>query len=402
MKVGVFEYISGGGLHGNQINENMLCEGFSMLKDVTEDFKAAGYEVTIMLDSRLENLQNHLDIDIFEIKSSKNSFEKNLNKMLKTVDLSLIIAPETNGILSNLVRTARYNTVSLNSTPESIDAAANKARVYDILHKNNIPTPETICFSNKEKIKNISDRLKNISGPTIIKPIDGAGCEGTYLEKDQTRLRQIIDVFVKEKEENLFIIQKFIKGIPASINFIINDKEAVPISVNMQRVVMNSFPNPSHYIGGITPLNHPDRYKAINLAKKALKHFKGLRGFIGVDIVISPHGPVIIEINPRLTVSYIGSKRISRTNLAELIVRSSSGKSIPKSIETQNVSGYSKITDKTYETIKKHVEVICPKIRIDGKDTTCRFVAFNGKGESKEEKIFFENFMLNNSNGKMS
>lgn len=402
MKVGVFEYISGGGAQGNPINQNMLCEGYSMLKDVTEDFKAAGYKVTTILDSRLESLKKHIDIDIFEIVSSKDSFEKILVKMLKTVDLSLIIAPETNGILSNLVRIARSNTISLNSTPESIDSVTDKARVYDILHKNNIPTPKTICFSNRESLEKILEMLNILSGSTIIKPIDGVGCEGVFLEKDTTHLKKIADNFIKESSDKRFIIQKFVEGIPASVNFLLNDNEIFPISLNIQRVLLNSFPKPSYYLGGISPLNHPDAYKAINLAKKALKLFKGLRGFVGVDIVISPHGPIIIEINPRITVSYIGSKRISRINLAELMVKSSLGKSFPKSFEIQNVSGYSKISDKTYEIIKEHVEVICPKIQIDGIDTDYRFIAFNGKAGSKEEKLFFENVMMNNLTGKMS
>lgn len=396
MKVGVFEYISGGGIQGNPIDHNMLCEGYSMLKDVTDDFLEAGYEVTTLLDSRLTSLQNYMETDIFEEITSKETFENILVKMLKSVDYSLIIAPETGGILSKLVKLANSNTVSLNSTPESIDLVTDKAKVFEILQKNKVLTPETICLSNKEDSSEISKLLNIFSGNTMIKPIDGAGCKGIFLEKNITQLRKTIDSFVMESSEKRFIIQKYIEGIPISINFILNGVKPVPISINLQRVSLNSYPEPSYYQGGITPLNHPDKHKAINLAKKTLEHFKGLRGFIGVDMVMSPLGPVVIEINPRLTVSYIGSKRVTKDNLSNIMVKASIGEAFEEPIMIENVSGYSKVSDKMYDAIKDEVEVICPKIQIDGKDTNQRFIVFNGKAESKEEKILFQNIIANN------
>lgn len=392
MKVGVFEYIFGGGYQGNLIDHNVLCEGFSMLKDVTEDFLEAGYEVTTLLDSRLKNFQNYMEFDIFDEVTSKDTFENIFVNMLKSVDMSLIIAPETGGILSNLVKLAKSNSVSLNSSPESIDLATDKARVFEILQRNKVPTPETICLSNREDLSEISRLLNIFPGNTMIKPLDGAGCDGVFLEKNKTQLRKIIDSFVMESLEKRFIIQKYVEGIPISVNFILNGVKAVPISVNLQRVLLNSYPEPSWYMGGITPLNNPDTYKAINLAKKSLKHFKGLRGFVGVDIVISPVGPVVIEINPRLTVSYIGSKRVTSTNLADIMVKASIGESFQEPIMIENVSSYSKVSDEMYEEIKNDVEVICPKIQIDGKDTSHRFVVFNRKDELQQEKLFFKKY----------
>jgi tyramine---L-glutamate ligase len=41
---------------------------------------------------------------------------------------------------------------------------------------------------------------------------------------------------------------------------------------------------------------------------------------VGVDIIVTPAGPVVIEINPRLTTSYVGLKASIGRNPAGLIL----------------------------------------------------------------------------------
>ena len=51
---------------------------------------------------------------------------------------------------------------------------------------------------------------------------------------------------------------------------------------------------------------------------------EGLRGYVGVDVVLGTaadgSGDVVIEINPRLTTSYIGLRALARFNLAEALL----------------------------------------------------------------------------------
>jgi predicted ATP-grasp superfamily ATP-dependent carboligase len=45
----------------------------------------------------------------------------------------------------------------------------------------------------------------------------------------------------------------------------------------------------------------------------------GLRGYVGVDLIVpddNPDRPIVVEINPRLTTSYIGYRRLTDDNLA--------------------------------------------------------------------------------------
>ena len=53
MRILVYEHVSGGGYASKPLPLGVLSEGFAMLRGVAADFKAAGHEVAVLLDSRL-------------------------------------------------------------------------------------------------------------------------------------------------------------------------------------------------------------------------------------------------------------------------------------------------------------------------------------------------------------
>jgi predicted ATP-grasp superfamily ATP-dependent carboligase len=54
-----------------------------------------------------------------------------------------------------------------------------------------------------------------------------------------------------------------------------------------------------------------------------------LRGPVGVDLVLTRRGAVVIEINPRLTSSWIGLRKIARTNPARYLLDGALGRRLP-------------------------------------------------------------------------
>ncbi len=54
-----------------------------------------------------------------------------------------------------------------------------------------------------------------------------------------------------------------------------------------------------------------------------------MRGYLGVDLILGPQGVSVIEVNPRLTTSYVGLRRVIRENLAGLIARAALGRALP-------------------------------------------------------------------------
>jgi predicted ATP-grasp superfamily ATP-dependent carboligase len=94
------------------------------------------------------------------------------------------------------------------------------------------------------------------------------------------------------------------------------------------------------YAGGEIPGGIPQRdaIAAERTARAAVaalaRAASDLRGFVGVDLVLGPDGPVVIEINPRLTSSYLGLSRMAGGRIARLMLAAARGERLPARLST--------------------------------------------------------------------
>ena len=72
----------------------------------------------------------------------------------------------------------------------------------------------------------------------------------------------------------------------------------------------------------------PSYLKIISLVSKIKDSLPGLYGFVGVDIMTKGKDMFIIEINPRLTTSFIGIYDTIGVNIIDLIISRKSLKNI--------------------------------------------------------------------------
>jgi predicted ATP-grasp superfamily ATP-dependent carboligase len=56
------------------------------------------------------------------------------------------------------------------------------------------------------------------------------------------------------------------------------------------------------------------------MAADAVRLIPGLNGFVGLDMILTDEGCMIIEINPRATVAYAGVSQSLDFNVAEAIL----------------------------------------------------------------------------------
>jgi tyramine---L-glutamate ligase len=87
------------------------------------------------------------------------------------------------------------------------------------------------------------------------------------------------------------------------------------------------------YLGGRLPLPEPLDHRARQLAERAVHPVQGLHGWFGVDLVLGEasdgRNDMVIEINPRLTTSYVGLRRLARFNLAEALLAIATDSPLP-------------------------------------------------------------------------
>ncbi len=76
-------------------------------------------------------------------------------------------------------------------------------------------------------------------------------------------------------------------------------------------------------------MNHHQCARATALATRALNSLPPIIGYVGVDMVLSErstaHNDYVIEVNPRLTTSYVGLRAIAQTNLAQHMLAIAAG-----------------------------------------------------------------------------
>ncbi len=86
---------------------------------------------------------------------------------------------------------------------------------------------------------------------------------------------------------------------------------------------------PFKYRGSRVPFDHRAKKRALELACSAVNLIPGLGGYVGVDLVLGEDLVQLIEINPRLTTSYIGLRQVAQLNLAQVIWNASRNSALP-------------------------------------------------------------------------
>ncbi len=323
---------------------SVLCEGFGMLRMIVADANAAGHCVTTVLDNRIAKLRPPLEADKILPATSPETAENTMQEIAGKAEATLVIAPETNGILQNLVeRIEQTSPLSLNCSANAIAQVSDKTRLQHQAKKIGLPTPKTTIFTVKDDAEDIAQAVKERIGfPAVLKPAESVGCEALSIVNDDNQAKTAAAKIAKQTSHRL-IAQELIQGTPASVTLISNGTEAQPITLNRQIISLKTPNQDSTYNGGTTPLNHKLENAAFATAKQLVESIKGLKGYIGVDLVLTEKEPVIIELNPRLTTSYIGIQKVVKTNLAQAIINATVKQEIPPKQETKGHAHFEKV-----------------------------------------------------------
>jgi predicted ATP-grasp superfamily ATP-dependent carboligase len=86
------------------------------------------------------------------------------------------------------------------------------------------------------------------------------------------------------------------------------------------------------YVGGEAPLDEARSQRAQALALAAIGCLPPAIGYVGVALVLGAasdgSADVVIEVNPRLTTSYLGLRRLLSTNLAAAMLSVADGSTV--------------------------------------------------------------------------
>lgn len=236
----------------------------------------------------------------------------------RAADFTLVIAPESDGIL--LERRRWVDEAGgrwLGATAAAIELTADKLALAKVLHRAGVPTPR--CAPTPATDWG--------DWPAVLKPRHGAGSQATFLLRGPADLEPALAAARTEGCNDELLLQSYVPGQAASVALLVGSRDCVPLLPAEQRL---SADGRFHYLGGSLPLRPDLAERAVPLARQAVQAVPGLAGYVGVDLVLGEDGSAdaVIEINPRLTTSYVGLRALVLDNLAEAMLRVFTGEPV--------------------------------------------------------------------------
>ncbi len=300
MRIFAYEHITGGGLADQRALSALAPEGELMLRSLVQDLLAVrGVEVTVMRDPRLA-----FDLPVVAcVPATPGEFWPTFRRALREADAGWPIAPESGGILERLSREIiEGGRRLLGSRPDAVGVAASKLRTADVLAAAGVRSIATLVDE---------DRVPADWRDIVVKPDDGAGCQETYLVEERATLRRYAAPGL--------VFQPFIRGEPLSLSVLCCEQRARLLACNRQHV---QIAHGRFEFAGVSVNALPDRQgRYAQLAHSVARALPGLWGYVGIDVIDAHDGPVVVEINPRLTTSYAGLQRATGVNLAQLVLQ---------------------------------------------------------------------------------
>ncbi len=311
MRMFVAEFVCGGGFSRRNLADvpgSLRREGAAMLRAIAEDLSELG-EVVVPLDARIQ-LALPRNVTQVPISGSKPLWPQWV-AAARDCDSAIIVAPEQGGTLAQAVSMLRAG--GLDPTMSSGDflrVASDKWETARTFAANRVPHPPTYILST------LGEADRTAANRWVVKPRDGCGTE-------RISVYDCFDQAAAALTEGS-ILQSWSVGTPVSVGLIVVGGEMTLLPAVAQSIDSES----CSYAGGQGPLSDDLQRRVTSLASCALAAMPPTaKGFVGLDLILGdqPSGDCVIEVNPRLTTSYVGLRHMVEGNLAARIIGQGNG-----------------------------------------------------------------------------
>ncbi|TWU37357.1 ATP-grasp domain-containing protein [Novipirellula artificiosorum] len=302
MRIFVGEFNCGGGLAGKDLDKvpsSLRTEGSAMLRAIVADLSDFA-KVTVPLDTRID-----LDLDRADIIAMRPDVALfgQWVAAARDCDAAIIVAPENDGILAKSVAMLRAAGVDvIAGSGDFLRVASDKLQTAKLLLSCGVAHPYYVALSDTRYEAELQGYARY-----VLKPRDGCGTHEirTFNSYDEARA---------ELSDEL-LLQPWLPGRAVSVSLVASGQHQVFLPAVSQEICAES----CEYAGGRGPLDDDAQSRAAVLASRAIAAMPPTaRGFVGVDLLLGDCASedYVIEINPRLTTSYVGLRQIIQGNLA--------------------------------------------------------------------------------------
>lgn len=299
-----------------------FCCAFGVGREPTDPAHSLYREGAAMRDALVADFQliPGMSVTTLELPAGVKSDREAFRERAKRCDWTLVIAPEIGGMLAERCRWVReVNGKLLGPSVEAVELTADKHALSKVWDAAKVRTPRTRLWAEW--------LLEPPRYPVVCKPIDGAGSSTTFLVPDAEHLPKcLVAAEAEGYTEDRLLLQDLVEGLAVSVSFLIGPSKAVPLAPAFQLL---STEGRFRYQGGALPIRPNLAERAVRVARQAIGCVEGLLGYVGVDLILGAatdgSADYAIEINPRLTTSYVGLRELCDGNLAEAMLVAATG-----------------------------------------------------------------------------
>ncbi|MCY2984453.1 MAG: ATP-grasp domain-containing protein [Planctomycetota bacterium] len=317
---------------------SLIREGLAMLSGLANDLALCDHEVHTLLDRQTVHATTHfrsqVHVHSLDSTTGDSRWLEQWSDLAKACDLAIVVAPELDNQLACIVEHLRSSGAKvLAPSVPFLQATSDKLTTAKLLSQSDIAHPRTQTLTEFQAMQ----RSKGLGGsakgdlPLTLKRRDGAGCADMMIFADRERLERWLSIHASlylTGED--WLVQEWLIGRPASMAIIAGQEWRIvgAVEQNMQCDTANQDGWSSvSYLGGRGPLQ--------GITDEILEQLAGgvqqalpdeAAGWIGVDFLV-PNDPtqlrdyVVVEINPRLTTSYLGYRKWYGPQLAGTLLK---------------------------------------------------------------------------------
>jgi predicted ATP-grasp superfamily ATP-dependent carboligase len=314
LRILALEYSTGGGLAGEEQQAGLAREGELMLGALLRDL--GGIPSVRVLSTRDARLEVPRTPARFSVPGGGEDIWAFWAQQMARADALWPIAPETGGLLERMSRIAGDNgKILIGSAPETVRIAGSKIATAELLARTGLSVVPTAPARNPPPASGTG---------WVVKPDDGVSADETLVFKDASEMSAWIEA---KADASRFVVQPYLEGVAASISALFRGGRASVLSCNRQDIARGGggFRYLGFEVGALEDMRAPFE----KIASAVATAMPGLSGYAGIDLILTGDGPVVLEVNPRLTTSYAGLSRALGRNAAQLILDAAAGKELP-------------------------------------------------------------------------
>jgi len=248
---------------------------------------------------------------VFDVSTPAEE-ERLFEQRCRSADAVLVVAPELDGALLRRRKLVdRLGSVFLGPSVAAVELFSDKLQTFRWLQRQGLPTVPTFELAPTRRPP---ERL-----PVVVKRRDGAGSHECQLVRSEGEWRALVGRLRAAKRLESFVWQPFVAGTALSSTVLVHRDGRVDVFPTGQQRLADD--GTFRYQGGVLPASVSSQAAdALDQTARVLcRQAPGLLGLAGVDWLLPNHEPprpLVVDVNPRLTTSYVGYRRLAKTNLA--------------------------------------------------------------------------------------